>query len=91
MDALRPPPLQRFTWGGTLSRPWQRLAASFELIGAVLVAAGSGLLLFNAANLSTAVVLIVVAGALLIVYVTMTWQLRAHMRLLGQDESLADG
>ena len=84
-DAVGPPAPQRFTWGGTIRTPRLRLFARLELVGAIFVAMGSGILLFNATDLSAAVVVIALLVAAGLVYVAMALQLRAHHRLLAKE------
>jgi hypothetical protein len=85
VDAVGPPVPQRFTFGGTLRTPSLRMFAGFELVGSIFVAVGSGILLFNATDLSAAVVIVAVAVATVFVYIAMALQLRAHHRLIEQE------
>lgn len=84
-DAVGPTAPQRFTFGGTIRTPRLRLFAGFELVGAIFVAAGSGILLFSATDLSVLVVLIAAGVGGILVYVAMALQLRAHHRLLAEE------
>jgi hypothetical protein len=85
VDALGPPAPKRFTFGGTLRTPSLRFFVAAELVGAAFVAIGSGILLFNATDLSIAVVLLAVVVAVALVYAAMALQLRAHHTLLNKE------
>src|SRR4051794_5450423 len=52
------------TWGGTLPQPRWRMSAAAELVGSVLAALGSALLLIGAKHLTTLTVVVVVVVAL---------------------------
>jgi hypothetical protein len=77
--------LSGMTIRGTLATPDRRLSAGTEIAGSLLVAVGSGLLLFASHGLTVLVVGIVIVVAVAMIYVVMTARLHAHMKLLAQE------
>lgn len=77
------------TFGGTLARPDRRLFYGCDAVGAIVVTAGSGLLLSAARQLTWLVVLLTVLGAAGAVYVTMALKLRQHLTLVARETGIS--
>jgi len=86
VDAFSGPGLNGMTFGGTLAEPGRRLSSGAEIAGSLLVAIGSGLLLFASSGVDARAVIVTVAIAAAIIYLVMTARLREHLNLVARTE-----
>lgn len=75
------------TWGGTRPMPRERFSSAAETVGSVLVAIGSGLLLFASTGLTVNAVLIAVGSTAAAVYLVMAKRLHDHVALAHKESN----